>query len=114
MTEDIELKFGNMPVLKGPDVRKMFTETFQRLDMMEHYIEYFDFVPPKIYQAARIRYRVKGDDVSGKDDIEIPGFAVFFVREDASGSGMLECYRMETYLDPSPLMKRIEDVNAGN
>lgn len=112
MTDDITLQFGNNPLLTGIDaVRGMFEQIFPNLDLMEHYIEYFDFVPPdKVYQAARIRYRVKGDDTSGKGDVEIPGFAVFWVREEGD---KLKSYRMETYLDPSPLLKRMEQVLGG-
>ena len=61
-TDDIELQYANNPVLKGPAVKAMFSQVFQQLDLMEHRIEYFDFVAPKIYQAAQIRYRVKGDE----------------------------------------------------
>jgi len=61
-------------------------------------------VDEKIYQAARIRYLVKGDDPA-KDIITIPGFAVFFVRAGKDGTKKL--FRTETYLDPSPVFKRI-------
>jgi hypothetical protein len=78
-----------------------------RLDFMEHYIEYFDFVAPRIYQAARIRYRVKGDDAGGSQDINVPGFAVLSVREQ---EGKLMCYHMEVYIDTSPLETRMAEV----
>ena len=107
MTDDIEVQFGNNSLLKGAEVPRMFEAQFQRLGQMEHYIEYFDFIPPKIYQAARIRYRVKGDDESGKEDVEIPGFATFFVREE---DRKLKCYRAEVFLDTSPLSKRMDQV----
>jgi ketosteroid isomerase-like protein len=110
MTDDIELQYANNPVLKGAAVKDMFSKTFEHLDLMEHKIVYFDFVAPKIYQAARIRYRVKGDDES--QDIEIPGFATFFVRNEPDGS--LKCYRAETYLDPSQLFARIAEKSAGS
>jgi hypothetical protein len=77
---------------------------------MEHYIEYFDVVGGRIYQAAQIQYRVKGDAASGKRDVRIPGFAVFDVREEA---GRLLCYRMETYLDARPLEARMAEVFDG-
>ncbi|KAJ9603733.1 hypothetical protein H2200_011919 [Cladophialophora chaetospira] len=109
MTSDIELQYANNPVLKGPAVKAMFAQVFQQLDLMEHKIEYFDFVAPRIYQAARIRYRVKGDDAA--DDIEIPGFATFFVRNESDGS--LKCYRAETFLDPSRVFARIAEKAGG-
>lgn len=110
MTEDIELQYANNPVLKGAKVKAMFSQVFQQLDEMEHKIEYFDYVAPRIYQAARIRYRVKGDDAS--QDIEIPGFAAIFVRNEPDGS--LKCYRAEIFLDPSQVFARIAQKSAGD
>ncbi len=89
MTEDVELQYANNPVIKGEEVRAMFGQVLPQLDLMEHKVVYFDYVAPKIYQAARIRYRVKGDEPH--QDIDIPGFAVFYVRDDDKGS--LKCYR---------------------
>ena len=77
---------------------------------MEHYVEYFDFVGQRIYQAARIKYRVKGDSPSGKNDVEIPGFAVFDLREEGA---RLICSRMETYIDTRPLEARMAEVFVG-
>ncbi|EXJ79469.1 hypothetical protein A1O3_08971, partial [Capronia epimyces CBS 606.96] len=108
MTDDIELQYANNPVVKGADVRTMFEQVFPQLDLMEHEIIYFDFVAPRIYQAARIRYRIKGDDAT--QDIDIPGFGTFFVREGADGT--LKCYRSEVYLDPSPVFARIAQKSA--
>lgn len=110
MTDDIELQYANNPVLKGPEVKAMFTSVFQQLSLMEHKILYFDFVPPRIYQAAQIRYRVVGDPNDGSQDIEIPGFATFFVREGSDGR--LKCYRAETFLDPSQVFARIAQKTA--
>lgn len=109
MADDIELQYANNPVVKGPDVKAMFAQVFQQLDLMEHNIVYFDFVAPRIYQAARIRYRVKGDDETG--DIDIPGFATFFVREESDG--LLKCYRAETFLDPTQVFARIAQKAGG-
>ncbi|KIW10995.1 hypothetical protein PV08_10294 [Exophiala spinifera] len=108
MTDDVELQYANNPVLKGEKVRDMFSRVFQQLDLMEHEIVYFDYVAPRIYQAARIRYRVKGDDAC--QDIEIPGFATFFVRKEPDG--LLKCYRAETFLDPSQVFARIAQKSA--
>lgn len=110
MTDDIELQYANNPVLKGADVKAMFTSVFKQLALMEHKIVYFDFVPPRIYQAAQIRYRVVGDPDDGSQDIEIPGFATFFVCEEADGQ--LKCYRAETFLDPSQVFARIAQKTA--
>ncbi|KIW90028.1 uncharacterized protein Z519_09458 [Cladophialophora bantiana CBS 173.52] len=120
----IILQFGNGPPVQGLEALRdmFFAPQLSRLDLMEHYIEYFDYVPPRIYQAARIKYRVKGDDPSGKDDVEIPGFATLYVREDGDGDvasgdggnkGRLICYRMETFLDTRPLEKRMQEVFEG-
>lgn len=68
--------------------------------------QWTDYVPPRIYQAATIRYLVKGDD-SAKDVIQIPGFATFFVKP--GGDGSLRCYRAETFLDPSPVFQRMAE-----
>ncbi|KAL2423656.1 hypothetical protein ABEF95_001741 [Exophiala dermatitidis] len=108
MTEDIELQYANNPVLKGAEVRAMFEQVFPQLDLMEHEILYFDFVAPRIYQATRIRYRVKGDLPS--QDIIIPAFGTFYMREDHDGS--LKCYRAETFLDPSPVFARMAEKSA--
>ncbi|KIW81549.1 hypothetical protein Z517_04575 [Fonsecaea pedrosoi CBS 271.37] len=112
-SSDIVLQFGNHPPVQGlENVRDhFFPPQLARLDLMEHYIEYFDYVAPRIYQAARIRYRVKGDDPSGKDDVEIPGFATFYVREKEDGG--LICYRMEVFIDSRPLEKRLQEVFKG-
>lgn len=108
MTEDIELQYANNPVLKGAEVRAMFEQVFPQLDLMEHEILYFDFVAPRIYQATRIRYRVKGDLPS--QDISIPGFGAFYMREGHDGS--FKCYRAEVYLDPSPVFARMAEKSA--
>ncbi|KIX99031.1 uncharacterized protein Z520_05492 [Fonsecaea multimorphosa CBS 102226] len=112
MTDDIELQYANNPVLKGAEVRAMFASVFRQLSLMKHKVVYFDFVPPRIYQAARIRYRVVGDPADGSQDIEIPGFATFFVREGEDGE--LKCYRAETFLDPSQVFARIAQKTAGD
>ncbi|KAH7268355.1 hypothetical protein B0J15DRAFT_545223 [Fusarium solani] len=99
-TEDISLQYANLPVLSGVSVRQMFKETFAKLDMMTH-----DIVP-RVYQAATIRYLVKGDDPE-KDVIEIPGFATFFVKKEEDGK--IRCYKAEIFLDPLPVFQRIAE-----
>jgi hypothetical protein len=107
MTPDIELQFANNPVLRGRgNVSSMFDSVFSKLDSMTHEVNYYDYVAPRIYQSARIRYLAKGDDPETQF-IEIPGFAVFWVKVD--GEGKIKCYRAETYLDPSTLFQRIQD-----
>ncbi|KAJ4256067.1 hypothetical protein NW762_009141 [Fusarium torreyae] len=105
-TDDAALQYGNNPVISGPAVRLMFKNVFSKLDMMTHDVDYFDYVPPRVYQAATIRYLVKGDD-PGKDVIQIPGFATFFVKKEDNGK--IRCYRAETFLDPSAVFKRIAE-----
>jgi len=110
MTDDTELQYANNPVMKGKEVRDMFTQVFQQLDLMEHEIVYFNYVPPRIYQAARIRYRVKGD--GPEHEIVIQGFATFYLREDEKKN--LKCYRAEAYLDPSQLFAKMTEKASGN
>ncbi|KAI1621115.1 hypothetical protein EDD37DRAFT_653413 [Exophiala viscosa] len=105
MTDDTELQYANNPVTKGQEVRDMFAQVFLQLDLMEHEIVYFDYVAPRIYQAARIRYRVKGD--MSEQEIVIQGFATFYLQEDEDK--VLKCSRAEVYLDPSPLFARIAE-----
>ncbi|RMJ19474.1 hypothetical protein CDV36_000863 [Fusarium kuroshium] len=122
-TEDISLQYANLPILTGVSVRQMFKETFAKLDMMTHDIVYFgmflpcpllrrsilmgvDYVSPRLYQAATIRYLVKGDNPE-KDVIEIPGFATFFVRKGEDGK--IRCYKAEIFLDPLPVFQRIAE-----
>ncbi|KAJ5917150.1 hypothetical protein N7466_010704 [Penicillium verhagenii] len=95
MTDDVEMQYANNPVIKGSEVRQMFKTVLGQLDMMTHEIRYFDFVAPRIYQAATIRYLVKGGN-KDIDEITIPGFAVFAVRRD--DTGRLKVYRAETFL----------------
>ncbi|RSL99587.1 hypothetical protein CEP52_009653 [Fusarium oligoseptatum] len=103
-TEDISLQYANLPILAGASVRQMFKETFAKLDMMTHDIVYFGI--PRVYQAATIRYLIKGDDPE-KDVIEIPGFATFFVRKGEDGK--IRCYKAEIFLDPLPVFQRIAE-----
>ena len=105
MTEDYELQYSNNPIIYGDDARKMFEEVFQSMDLLEHHIQYFDYVPPRIYQAVRVQYRIKGYPPS--QDIEVPGFVTFYVREENDGA--LKCYRGETFLDPSEVFARIAE-----
>lgn len=105
MTDDVELQYANNPILKAHEVRQMFKDIFTKLDKMEHHIRYFDYVAPRIYQSATIRYVVKGDDAE-KDEIVIPGFAVFFVRKGEDSK--IKCNRAEIYLDPSLVLQQIE------
>jgi hypothetical protein len=65
-----------------------------------------DYVPPRIYQAATVRYLVKGDDPE-KDVIKIPGFSSLSVTEGSGGK--LRCYHAEIFLDASPVFLRIAE-----
>ncbi|KAJ5551970.1 hypothetical protein N7461_006668 [Penicillium sp. DV-2018c] len=109
MTDDVELQYANNAVMKGSEVRQMFRTVFAQLDMMTHEIRYFDYVPPRIYQAVTIRYLVKGDSPD-TDEIAIPGFAVFSVRKDDDGH--VKCYRAETFLDPTAVFQRIAEKSS--
>ncbi|KAM0228914.1 hypothetical protein ACHAP5_011819 [Fusarium lateritium] len=103
-TNDVTLQFANNPAISGDDLRRMFKNVFTNLDMMTHDIEYFDYIPPRIYQAATVRYLVKGDNPE-KDVIQIPGFSSLSVKEDTNGK--LRCYHAEIFLDASPVFRRI-------
>lgn len=109
MTDDVEMQYANSPVIKGVEVRQMFRNVLGELDAMTHEIRYFDYVAPCIYQAATIRYLVKGDN-QNTDEITIPGFAVFSVRKD--DAGQVKCYRAETFLDPSAVFQRIAEKSG--
>ncbi|KAJ5301746.1 hypothetical protein PENANT_c002G11815 [Penicillium antarcticum] len=109
MTDDVELQYGNSPVTKGSEVRQMFKTVLGQLDMMTHEVRYFDYVAPRIYQAATIRYLVKGDSLN-TDEITIPGFATFYIRQD--DNGLVKCYRAETFLDPSAVFQRIAERSS--
>lgn len=104
MTDDVELQYANSPVIKGDEVRQMFKTVLVQLDSMTHEIRYFDYVAPRVYQAATIRYLVRGDSRE-TDEITVPGFAVFSIRKDAVGR--VKCYRAEIFLDPSTVFQRI-------
>lgn len=131
-TEDVSLQYANNPIIHGTDVRAMFKMVFAKLDLMTHEILYFgkalspcsmedgavpftfvpdvvclDLVESKIYQAATIRYVVKGDDPE-RDVIQIPGFAVFFLRHQKDGTRP-RLYRAETYLNPTEVFARIAE-----
>lgn len=110
MTDDTELQYANNPIIKGQEVRDMFAQVFQQLDLMEHEVVYFDYVAPRIYQAARIRYRVKGD--GPEQEIVVRGFATFYLREDENRD--LKCYRAEVYIDPSQVFARIAEKASGS
>ncbi|CAJ0554862.1 Ff.00g133750.m01.CDS01 [Fusarium sp. VM40] len=103
-TDDRTLQFANNPVISGDDLRPMFKNVFANLDMMTHGIKYFDYVPPRIYQAATVRYSFKGDDPE-KDIIQIPGFSSLSVKKD--NDGKLRCYHADIFLDVSPVFQRI-------
>ena len=105
LTDDTELRYGNNPVVTGKSARDMFDQIFKQLDEIEHTIQYWDYVPPRIYQAVMVRYRVKGDEAS--QDITLPGLVTFFVKENKKGA--LECYRTESFIDPAPVFSRMAE-----
>ena len=75
---------------------------------MEHSIREFVYVPPVIYQSADIVYNIKGDQ--GKaNEIKISGFMIVELTEHG---GKLKGKRFEIYLDPCPVMKRIEELHG--
>lgn len=113
-TADAELQYANSPITKGREaIQQSFDAAFKHLDLMTHDIVYFDFVPgpePKLYQAADIRYVVKGDDLE-KDIIQIPGLLSGWL--DMEG-GMLKFKRCEIYLDASRVFGRMGEKGFFN
>ena len=103
MTPESELQYANNPVVKGEQARAMFGQIFENLVLCEHTLLSVDYVPPRIYQAVRVRYRVKGFLPS--EDVEVPGFVIFFVNEDAKGG--LKAYRSESYVDAAQVFAQI-------
>ena len=85
-----------------------FDSIFPSLSKMEHKIRGVEYVPPMLYQSADIVYEVKGDE-RGKTarEIKIPGMMVAELGWD---EGIIKIKRAETYLDPSGLLGRIEEV----
>lgn len=108
-TSDAEMQFSNNPIAQGRDaIEQSFENAFQRLESMTHDIVYFDFVAgpeSKIYQAADIRYVVKGDDVE-KDVIRIPAFFAGWLKME---DGVLRIKRAEIYLDMSRVIGRMAE-----
>lgn len=105
---EIEVQYANNPVVKGRDTALgFFDSAFKALDYMHHDIEYFDFVAPdRLYQAATIKYVVKGDDRE-KDMITIPGIMSTILVEDAEGK--LKIKRNEIFLDASRVFARMAE-----
>ncbi|KAK7217482.1 hypothetical protein V2G26_005485 [Clonostachys chloroleuca] len=102
-----ERKFHSAtPLYLGQVSGRCLKKFSKKLDLMTHEVLYFDFVGDQIYQAAKIRYLVKGDNPE-EDVIEIPGFAVFNVKHGEDEK--LRCYKAEIFLDPSPVFHRIAE-----
>lgn len=109
-TKDAELHFANNPTAHGREaIQQSFAFAFEKLESMTHEIVYFDSVPgssgQRIYQAADIRYVVKGDDPE-KDEIRVPGMmSGLFTIED----GKLKLENCEVYLDMSKVLARMAE-----
>jgi len=102
---DVEIQYANNPVVTGKDnAQAFFDMAFKALDMMTHEIVYFDFIAPnKLYQAATIKYVVKGDN-QAEDMITIPAMMTAWLGEE---EGRLVVKRNEIYLDASQLFGRM-------
>ncbi|KAF1985302.1 hypothetical protein K402DRAFT_394997 [Aulographum hederae CBS 113979] len=109
-TTDCTLQYGNMPIQRGLDsTRKYFAGAFPKFSKMEHEIVYFDYLAPRIYQKAAIRYIIEGD--SEDQEIEIPGFGMFELKKEMDE---IKCCVAEVYLDPSPLAERVKEQFDGH
>ena len=106
-TSDIECQYANNPLAVGANtVQSFFDTAFNALDSMTHKIVYFDFIAPdKLYQAATIRYVVKGDDADTQMII-VPAMMTAWLREE---NGQLKIRRNEIYLDTNRLFGRMAE-----
>jgi hypothetical protein len=63
-----------------------------------------DLVGDCIYQAAAIRYRVKGD--TADNEVEIPGFASFFLVTEGEERGLIRS--LEVFINNQPVLDRAQ------
>ncbi|GAM91307.1 hypothetical protein ANO11243_093560 [Dothideomycetidae sp. 11243] len=109
-TPDVVFQYANNAPLSGREATTaMLHGVLSCLEKMTHEVLYFDYVPPRLYQAAMIEYVVKGDDTATQT-IRIPGFAVFWLVEEG---GVVKCSRAETFLDPGEVLGRIREKFGG-
>lgn len=106
-TDDAVCQYANNPEASGKEnVLAFFNAAFNGLDLMTHDIVYFDFVAPnKLYQAATIRYLVKGDNPD-RDMFTVPAMMTAWLEEQ---DGRLKIRRNEIYLDASALFARMHE-----
>jgi len=106
-TRDVEVQYANNPTAQGIEqAQGFFDSAFKALDSMTHEIVYFDFVAPnRLYQAAKIRYVVKGDDPV-KDVIAVPAMMTTWLVEE---KGRLMIKRNEIFLDASAVFGRMHE-----
>ncbi|KAI8811543.1 hypothetical protein BJ742DRAFT_796365 [Cladochytrium replicatum] len=105
-TDDAVLQFANSADVVGAEaIINNFKASFALLKSMKHEIKYFDVVEKRIYQRADISYVLKGDEKT----IVVPGFAVFFLRDEGAERGW-RVERFEVFLDGSPLFQRMGEI----
>jgi hypothetical protein len=63
-------------------------------------------VSPCIYHRCDVRYLVKGDDPKTQK-IKVPALATMLMKRDEDGN--LKSYKMEVFIDPSPVFARISE-----
>lgn len=80
-------------------------DTHSVADLLCSRVVSFDVLPDKIYQVARISYKVKGDPA--KETFIVPGLAVFHKKPEDT-----KIHRFDVYIDISPVFKRIQEVAA--
>ncbi|KAF4341295.1 hypothetical protein FBEOM_4768 [Fusarium beomiforme] len=105
-TEDATIQYANSPAVSVADARKVFKEIWAKFDGLEHDIIHVDYASPCIYHRCIVRYLVKGDDPRTQE-IKIPALATMLMRKDANGN--LKSYKMEVFIDPSPVFARISE-----
>jgi hypothetical protein len=65
-----------------------------------------DYVNPCIYHRCDVRYLVRGDDPKTQE-IKVPALATMLMKRDEDGN--LKSYKMEVFIDPSPVFARISE-----
>ncbi|KAF4450302.1 hypothetical protein F53441_6585 [Fusarium austroafricanum] len=105
-TEEATIQYANNPPVTVSDAREMFKGIWAKFDGLEHDIIHVDYASPCIYHRCDVRYLVKGDDPA-KQEIKVPALATMLMKRDDDES--LKSYKMEVFIDPSPVFARIAE-----
>ncbi|KAG7413866.1 hypothetical protein DER46DRAFT_320709 [Fusarium sp. MPI-SDFR-AT-0072] len=105
-TADATVQYANSPARSVMDAREMFKAIWAKFDGLEHDVIHVDYVSPCIYHRCGVRYLVKGDDPKTQE-IKVPALATMLMKRDEDGN--LKSYKMEVFIDPSPVFARISE-----